>query len=160
LTHKLNLHRMGKVWIALERDRFEEERHVARLDLRPDPRSPIVWRFHDRESGDSGRLLNVAGWLEGGLVSVSTRGTLYVRRTPRGTLALFLPDAPKRVILGDKAPRSVPTEGRRNPLFPEAWPNGAVRLVIRHHLRTLVVLDVEALLHELHGSSPRKETEG
>jgi hypothetical protein len=153
LTGPLHLHRVGKVWIALERHRFAEERQVARLDLRPEPRAPLVWRFHDPEAGTSGRLLNVAGWLDGGLVSVSTRGTLYLRRVGRESLALFLPDAPKRIALGDKPPRTLATAGRRKPLFPDAWPKEAVRQVIRHRFRTIAVLDAEALLKALGGTS-------
>lgn len=147
------MHRAGKVWIGLERDRFEEERQPVRLELIPGPRSPVVWRFREQERGEPGRLLNVVGWLEGGLVAVSTRGTLYVRKDKGGTLALYLPDAPKRVELGTKPPKILSPEGRKKPLYPQTWPKHAVRQTIRHRFRTIVVLDADALLGELRGGS-------
>ncbi len=143
------MHRAGDTWIGLEPDRFEEERQPARLDLMPGPRSPIVWRFREQEGGAPGRLLNVVGWLEGGLVSVSTRGTLYLRKDKGGTLALYLPDAPKRVELGTKPPKILSPEGRKKPLYPDTWPKHAVRQAIRYRFRTIVVLDADALLAEL-----------
>jgi hypothetical protein len=145
---RLVLHRTGNLWIGLERDRFDAELRLAKLDLVPEKRSPIVWRFREGE-GETGRLLNVLGWLEGGMVSVSTRGTLYFKKTESGPLALFLPDTPKRLELGNKPPKTLSPDGRKKPLYPLSWPRQAVQRVIRHRLRTIVVLDADALLDEL-----------
>lgn len=94
-------------------------------------------------------MLNVVGWLEGGMVSVSTRGTLYLCKGESGRLAVYLPDPPKRIQLGPKAPVTLSQDGRKKPLYPRTWPRQAVHLVIRHRLRTIVILDTDALLKEL-----------
>ncbi len=145
---KLALHRAGALWIGLERERFDAELQPSRLELIPEKRSPVVWQYRSDE-GETGRLLNVLGWLEGGMVSVSTRGTLYRKRGERGPLALFLPEAPKPLDLGAKPPKTLSPDGRKKPLYPAAWPKQAVQRVIRHRFRTIVVLDADTLLNEL-----------
>jgi hypothetical protein len=144
------LHRAGGRWIAIARDGFAERRADG-IELSPHPRSPIVWRFRDGAAG--GLLLNVPGWLEGGMVSVATSGTLYVRTSGSGAQALYFPGRAVHVELGPKPPRTLPTEGRKVPLYPEAWPKNVVRQVIRHRLRTVIVLAEEALLAELGGTA-------
>ncbi|MFI5399644.1 MAG: hypothetical protein ACHQZQ_01155 [SAR324 cluster bacterium] len=145
------MHRAGRRWIAIAPDGFTERRPVG-LELSPHPRSPIVWRFRD---GDlHGSLLNVAGWLEGGLVSVSTRGTLYVRTVGGEARALYLPGPAVHVDLGPKPPRTLAAGERNTPLFPDTWPKTAVRQVIRRRLRTVIVLAEDTLLAELDGKTP------
>lgn len=122
-----------------------------RLDLSPTPRSPVVWRYRDPD-GREGRLLNVVGWLDGGLVSVSTRGTLYLRKGGGMDLALYLPEAPKRVELGPKPPKVLSPEGRKKPLVPPQWPKEAVRQVIRYRLRTILLLNEDLLVDDLRNS--------
>ncbi len=143
---------MGGVWVGLNPDRFDGERRSTRLDLSPTPRSPLVWRYRDPKGGDQGRLLNVVGWLDGGLVSVSTRGTLYLRKGGGTTLALYLPEAPRRVDLGTKAPRILSPAGRKKPLIPPAWPKEVVRQAIWHRFRTILVLNEDMLVEDLRNS--------
>jgi hypothetical protein len=157
------------------------ERRLEGLDLAPHPRSPIVWRFRygdaaersreaqtaaaglsheaqpfgrEAQTASGGCLLNVVGWLEGGLVSVSTNGTLYVRESGSEAKALYLPGPAVHVDLRPKPPRILQAEGRKEPLFPDTWPKDAVRQVIRRRLRTVIVLAKETLLAELDGGTP------
>ena len=110
-----------------------------------------MWKFRD---GDlNGRVLNVVGWLEGGMVSMSTNGTLYLAGSGESTKALYMPGHGQHVDLGSKPPRTLPANGRKKPLFPDAWPRSAIRQVIRRRLKTIVVLSQEALFSELNGTS-------
>ena len=148
---RLSLHRAGGRWIAIAPHGLVERR-PEKLELTPNPRSPIVWRFRD---GDlRGRLLNVVGWLEGGLVSVSSAGTMYVRTAGNEAQALYFPGHAVHVELGPKPPRVQTAAGRRQPLFPATWPAHAVRQVIRRRLRTIVVLAEDALLAEFDAKKP------
>lgn len=88
------------------------------------------------------------------MVSVATGGTLYVRGAGGEAQALYFPGHSVHVDLGPKPPRSLPVEGRKVPLVPPHWPRPAVRQVIRHRLRTVIVLEDEALLAELGGANP------
>jgi len=139
------------VWIAIPLDGLTERR-PDRLELSPDARAPIVWHFRD---GDlSGRLLNVLGWLNGGLVTMSTQGTLYVHQNGGEVSALYLPGIRHPVDLGPKPPRTLSPDKRKRPLYPQTWPPTAVHQVIRRRLRTIVVLSQDALLGELTGAPP------
>jgi hypothetical protein len=153
---RLALHRVGERWLALELDGLASSklalsgltaRRPERLELSPDARAPVVWRFRDADL--SGRLLSVVGWLDGGLVSVSTAGTLYVAASGGEARALYLPGAGQTVTLGKSPPRTLVTDGRKKPLYPPEWPAGAVSCVIRRRLRTIVVLAKDAMLAEL-----------
>jgi len=122
------------------------------LELSPTSRSPVVWSYRDPKDGGQGRLLNVAGWLNGGMVSVSARGTLYLRKGGQAALALYLPESPKRIALGKKPPQVLSPEGRKEPLFPPRWPKNVVRQAIGHRFRTIVLLDEDLLFEELRNS--------
>jgi len=146
------LHRAGSVWIGLNPDRFDRRRPSRGLELSPTPRSPIVWRYRDPDDGSQGRLLNVVGWLNGGMVSVSTRGTLYLHQGGGTDLALYLPEAPKDIELGPKPPKVLSPQGRKKPRVPPQWPKEAVPQVIRHRFRTILLLNEDLLLDELRDS--------
>ena len=86
------------------------------------------------------------------MVSVATTGTLYVRTAGGEAQALYFPGHSVHVDLGPKPPRTLPVEGRKVPLVPPSWPKHAVRQVIRHRLRTVIVLAEAALLADLAGT--------
>jgi hypothetical protein len=110
---------------------------------------PVVWRYTDPQSNRSGVVLNVPGLLNGGAMSISTRGWLYEVEREGRLAALFLPGSPKRLKLAEKGYRVLAPEASRTPLLPQGWPKEAVKRVIRVRFSTIVVLSAEYLLAQV-----------
>lgn len=110
---------------------------------------PVVWKFTESQQGPSGVVLNVPGFLNGGAMSISSRGWLYETGRDGRSVALFLPGSPKRMRLSETRFKVLAAGPGGRPLFPEAWPKQAVKQVVRVRFRTIVVLDAEFLLSQV-----------
>jgi hypothetical protein len=110
---------------------------------------PVVWQFTEGKGGRSGVVLNVLGFLNGGAMSISSRGWLYETERDGRQVALFLPGSPKRMRLSETRYKVLAPEPAGAPLFPAAWPKEAVLRVIRARFRTIVVLNAEFLLAQV-----------
>jgi hypothetical protein len=110
---------------------------------------PVVWRFTEGQGGQSGVVLNVLGFLNGGAMSISSRGWLYETERDGHPVALFLPGGPKRMRLSETRYKVLTAEAGGAPLFPAAWPKEAVLRVIRVRFRTIIVLNAEFLLAQV-----------
>jgi hypothetical protein len=139
--------------LALPPEGFDWIGAVTGCLLTPLPESPLLWRFRNPETGDEGRLLNVPGLLDGALVSVASRGRLYVARRPGAALALFMPGKPRHAALVDDRRKDLNPETARQPLYPAHWPKAAILRVLRVRFRTVVVLDPGYLLARF-GTAP------
>lgn len=110
---------------------------------------PVVWRYTMEPQGRQGVVLNVAGLLNGGPMSISSRGWLYEAEREGRLVALFMPGNPKRLRLGEVRHKVLAPETARTPLYPETWPKEAVQRVLRVRFRTIVVLSAEYLLAQV-----------
>jgi hypothetical protein len=115
---------------------------------------PVVWRYTVGPQDRQGVVLNVAGLLNGGPISISSRGWLYEAERDGRFLALFMPGSPKRLRLGGMRYKVLSPETARTPLYPEGWPKQAVQRVVRVRFRTIVVLNAEYLLAQVPQLAP------
>ncbi len=135
--------------LALPVESFRRIFRPAGCRLDPIEGFPVVWQYSEVEPGRGGAVLNVAGFLNGGTMSISSRGWLYEAERDGCSVALFLPGSPKRLHLGETRHRVLAPSPGGKPLVPESWPKEAVKQVIRVRLRTIVVLDAAFLLAQV-----------
>lgn len=110
---------------------------------------PVVWQYTTAD-GRRGAVLNVPGFLNGGAMSIASRGWIYETERERAHLALFLPGSPKRLRLAEAGAKVLAPGSSRAPLFPELWPKEAVLRVVHVRFRgTLVVLNTAFLLERV-----------
>jgi hypothetical protein len=137
------------------------QRVVKPSDCRLDPMEgfPVLWRYTDEKERRSGVVLNVPGLLNGGAMSISTRGWIYETQRDGGYVALFMPGNPKRMRLEETRHKVMDAESSRTPLYPAAWPKGAVRQVVRAKFSTIVILNDAYLLEQVprQGAPPAPE---
>jgi len=144
----------GDGQLALPVEAFRRIIRPTGCRLDPMDGFPTVWRYTDSQAGRSGVVLNVPGLLNGGPMSISTRGWMYEAERDGGYAALFLPGSPKRLRLPDTRYKLLTPESSRGPLFPEGWPREAVLQVIRVRFSTIVVLNADYLLAQVPKAPP------
>jgi hypothetical protein len=142
------VHPLGAFRVGLYRDGFRQVVHPAGFQLQPVARSPILWSFSDAHSGLQGRLLNVLGLLDGGVMSIAAAGLVYMLERGGETLGLYLPTVARTVQLPVQGLKEVNPAKTRKPLYPEQWPKAAVSRVIRYRLRSIAILDEAYLLRQ------------
>jgi hypothetical protein len=140
--------------IGLPRARFPRVLPLTGGRLDPIEGFPVVWRFTHPEGGRPAVVINVLGLLNGGPISISTRGSLYEARDKGRLVGLFMPGAAKGYDLGAMRHKVLAPEKYKKPLYPTAWPKEAVAQVVRARFRTWIVLDPAWLLAQIHRLAP------
>jgi hypothetical protein len=139
----------GDGQLALPVEAFRRILRPTGCRLDPMEGFPVVWRYTDSQDGRTGVVLNVPGLLNGGAMSISSRGWLYEAERDGGYAALFLPGSPKRMRLNETRHKVLTPETSRGPLFPPEWPKEAVLRVVRVRFSTIVVLNADYLLSQV-----------
>lgn len=146
--NRLDVHRLEEHYVGVFREPFERIAPMGGLRMRPANDDHTIWTFTDPESGQEGRLLNVAGFLMDEQVQISADGLAYLVRDRGRLLALHLPPHPKRLKLTEANFKTVQAKDGK-PLYPESWPKGLVVRVIRTWLYRVAILDEKYLLARL-----------
>jgi hypothetical protein len=146
--HAVDVFTDGEGHLALPVEAFTRIFRPTGCRLDPIEGFPVVWQYTAAE-GRRGAVLNVPGFLNGGTVSIASRGWLYERERDGQASALFMPGSPKRMRLSETRHKVVAPDSAGAPLYPEGWSKAAVLRVIRVRFRTIVVLDAEYLLAQV-----------
>ena len=133
--------------LGVFRDRFDRVVELQGFELTPVQGTSEVWNFRNPLSGQRGRLLNVAGYLDDAPISLTTWGRAYMITRQDYTLALLFPGAPRRIKLNQA--RYKVLDVNTKPPYPRHWPTGLVTRVIRLRLRNIIILDESFLLRQI-----------
>ena len=142
--NRLDIHKIRGFYLGVFREPFEQVVPLEGFLLRPDADSSIIWNFENPATGDRGRFLNVAGFLEGSPVSLSSSALAYSITRQGFTLALVFPGEPRRILLNRA--RYTPLRLDERPELPPEWPTGMVQRRIKLRWRRISILNEQFFL--------------
>ena len=143
----LDIYRVDDNRLGIFREPFERVMEFKGFEISQVEGATEVWNFRNSASGQKGRLLNVNGFLNEALNSISTQGRAYMITRQEFTLALFFPGKPRRIKLNQSRYKTVPIEEKKP--IPPHWPREMVTRVIRLRFSNIFILDESFLLQQI-----------
>jgi len=141
---RLDVHRIGGVYVGIFREPFERVLLLQGFVLRPAGEQAWLWEYKNTDSGERGRLLDVAAYLGEAHVALSSKGVAYTTTRQGHPVALLFPGAPRRMRLNRDKYKVL--HGEDQPAVPDEWASDLILRVIQHRFRKIVILDEKHLL--------------
>lgn len=145
--NRVDVHNVQSTNLGIYREPFDKVVELTGFRLTPVQNSHCIWDFQHSESNEKGRLLHVQGFLAGGMVTMSARGTAYMVTRQNFTLALLFSSPPRGMWLSEEKFKVLPKESSR--AYPPDWPQDLISKIIRARFRTVVILNEAALLEKI-----------